>query len=165
MKEIINDKEKNVVILDSVTDGDVDSNESGIHKHVKVTHSLRSRVPRWKKDFARKLRKNPTPVYKKIWSRLRKDQLGVRFKRRSILLGWIPDFWCPSQRIAIDIDYKSDSNRLKELEFRDSILDKNGIRMLRFSSDQICENIEAVVQEIRGHIVTDRSKKLRYKNK
>src|SRR5215471_5025679 len=58
---------------------------------------------RWR--FARSLRNRATHAERILWQYLRRRQLGVRFRRQSVLLGWwIADFYCPSQKLVIEID-------------------------------------------------------------
>ncbi len=108
----------------------------------------RSRMSPEKKAFARDLRGNPTVTYRLLWEQLRRKRLGVRFLRRAPLFGWIPDFWCPSRRIAVEIDYQSDSRRWMEHRSRDRALAERGILVLRFSAERVYADVEQVVREI-----------------
>jgi very-short-patch-repair endonuclease len=115
----------------------------------------RVRVTPEKVALARSLRLNPTVAYELLWQRLRRSKLGVRFRRRSILLGWVPDFWCASARVAVEIDYPSDSDRFVEHRRRDTVLARNAITILRFPAervhsipDQVAREIELVVSGV-----------------
>jgi very-short-patch-repair endonuclease len=102
-----------------------------------------------KKEFARELRRNPTGVYDCLWQELRKNKLGVRFHRRKIIYGWIPDFWCPSAKLAIDIDYASDVERQAEHARTDEVLAQRGIYMMRISEAKIMTDLGSVLTEIK----------------
>jgi len=101
-----------------------------------------------KKEFARRLRKNPTPSEEALWQKLRRKQLGHKFRRRAILYGWILDFWCPSKKLAIELNHASDSNRVEEHARRDSILAQHGIRVLRILAPRVFNDPDGVVREI-----------------
>jgi very-short-patch-repair endonuclease len=109
---------------------------------------LRSRASAEKKAFAKSLRRNPTATFENLWQQLRRSKLGVRFRRRSILLGWMPDFWCPAARVAIEIDYPSDDARVEDHRRRDRVLTRNAITVLRFPAERVQLNPEQVAREI-----------------
>ncbi len=56
------------------------------------------------KHNAIKLRKEPTPAERKLWSRIRNDQLGVTFRRQHAVGNYIPDFCCPKAKLIIELD-------------------------------------------------------------
>ena len=72
----------------------------------------------------------------------------MKFRRRAPLFGWIPDFWCPSQRIVVEIDYPSDVQRQSEHRNRDRALIKRGIVVLRFSAERVYADVDQVAREI-----------------
>ena len=53
-------------------------------------------------ENARLLRRNMTEAEKLLWKRLRKKQLGVRFKAQHPIERFIADFYCHSARLVID---------------------------------------------------------------
>jgi very-short-patch-repair endonuclease len=53
---------------------------------------------------ARRMRQAPTDAEESLWRRLRQSQLGARFRRQHPLAGFILDFYCPSARLAIELD-------------------------------------------------------------
>lgn len=108
----------------------------------------RSRVSPEKKRFAKDLRNNPTRAYDILWQRLRRSQLGVRFRRRAILLGWVPDFWCPAARVVVEIDYASDKSRELDHRRRDAILARNAMHVIRVPAERVYTEPDQVVREI-----------------
>jgi len=126
----------------------------GVPRPPKRTRSLRAQADPAKKEFARKLRKSPTRAYDLLWHRLRVKRLSVRFSRRAIVYGWIPDFWCPAARLVIEIDYPSDSQRDAEHSKRDKALAQMDIEVLRIASERICSDCEQVVREIEASVKT-----------
>lgn len=38
---------------------------------------------------------------------------GFKFRRRSVVLEWIPDFWCPAAKLAIENTWTVQSEKKK----------------------------------------------------
>jgi very-short-patch-repair endonuclease len=53
---------------------------------------------------AGELRKEPTPAERKLWSRIRNDQLGINFRRQHAIGNYIPDFCSPKAKLVIELD-------------------------------------------------------------
>lgn len=107
----------------------------------------------------KKNRKNPTPQEEKAWefiSQIRKnDNHGnVFFYRQSYMpiLGkeYFLDFYCPKLKLAVEIDgdYHLTEEQMKKDYFRDSRLEKLGIKVLRFSNDEVEQTPEKVKEQI-----------------
>src|SRR5437762_9287298 len=103
------------------------------------------------RDRARKLRKDPPASEKVLWQLIRGKQIsGFKFGRRRIVLGWIPDFWCPAANLVIEIDgdqsdWKKDRDIRREKDFADE-----GIRTLHVSAEHIFRNTVEGVRQIRN---------------
>lgn len=50
------------------------------------------------------LRNAATPHEVKLWARLRRDQLGYRFRRQYGIGNYIVDFYCPTKKLVVEID-------------------------------------------------------------
>ncbi|MCI0706215.1 MAG: endonuclease domain-containing protein [Ignavibacteriae bacterium] len=91
-----------------------------------------------------------TVAERKLWSLLRKNQLGVRFRRQVPLHGYVLDFYCPKAKLDVELDgsqhYTSQGVR-KDKE-RDNDLQREGIAVLRFASSEVFQNLEGVIQAI-----------------
>ena len=102
--------------------------------------------------MARELRKNMTPSEKIIWEAIRKKSLGVEFHRQVPILNYIVDFYCHEIGLAIEIDGTiHDHNFLEDAE-RQGKMEKNGVRFLRFSNDEVLNNLDSVLKVIRNYI-------------
>ena len=100
------------------------------------------------KHHAVKLRKELTPAERKLWSHLRNDQMGVKFRRQHAIGNNIPDFVCIQKKLIIELD---GSQHLEQEEYdaeRTSFLELKGYRILRFWNNQIMNDIEAVLRVI-----------------
>ena len=57
------------------------------------------------KEIRRILRKNLTPAEALLWKALQKSQLdGKKFRRQHSVGNYILDFYCPAEKIAIELD-------------------------------------------------------------
>ena len=78
------------------------------------------------KEYARQMRRNPTPSESLVWTYLRKRQLqGRKFLRQHPLLYefskkeyffFIPDFYCYQDRLIIEIDGPIHDYQLKKMK-------------------------------------------------
>ena len=98
------------------------------------------------------LRKNMTKTEKMLWDKLKKNQLGVRFKAQHPMMNFIADFYCHKSKLVLEIDGES---HIKQKEYdsgRTAEMEKFGIRVIRFSNDEIIENIEKVIKVIKKNL-------------
>lgn len=82
-----------------------------------------------------------------LWSRIRGDQLGFRFRRQHSLLPYIVDFYCYESQLIIEVD-GGQHNESKKDVLRDLFFEEKGIQVLRFWNNEVLENIDGVVQKI-----------------
>ncbi|RPJ24574.1 MAG: endonuclease domain-containing protein [Chloroflexi bacterium] len=97
------------------------------------------------KHQAIKLRKDPTPAERKLWSRIRNDQLGVNFRRQHAVGNYIPDFCSTKAKLIIEMD---GSQHLEQGEYdgeRTKYLESQGYRVIRFWNNQVMNDIESVM--------------------
>ncbi|KQM22013.1 endonuclease domain-containing protein [Novosphingobium sp. Leaf2] len=99
------------------------------------------------KERARDQRRNPTEAQKALWAQLSGSKLGgVKFIRQSVVGSAIVDFACPSRWIVIQLSAEDSNPDVNELQ--DRKLTEVGIRVLRFSEDEVTGNVTSVVREI-----------------
>jgi very-short-patch-repair endonuclease len=94
------------------------------------------------------LRKAATPAERKLWSRLRNDQLGVTFRRQHALENYIPDFCSPKAKLIIELD---GSQHLEQEEYdieRTKYFESQGYKVIRFWNSQVMDDIEGVIRAI-----------------
>jgi very-short-patch-repair endonuclease len=103
--------------------------------------------------FRTELRQSLTPADAALWNALKQRQLdGRKFRRQHSVGDYIPDFYCPSERIAVELDgqvHNSDLAQLYDSE-RDEFLNYYGIKVLRFSNRKVLDELEFVQHEIRS---------------
>ncbi|MEZ0486133.1 endonuclease domain-containing protein [Fibrella aquatica] len=102
-------------------------------------------------EVRRGLRKEPTRYESLLWERLRSSQLmGRKFRRQHSVGMYILDFYCPAERLAVEVDgnvHYSDEARLHDEE-RDATMAQLMIKTIRFTNDQVERDIEKVLAMI-----------------
>ena len=106
------------------------------------------------------LRKNMTVSEKRLWEQLRNKKLnGLKFRRQHPILTFILDFYCHSIKLGVEIDgrhhHQEDQNVYDKT--RTQALAEYGIRILRFTNEEIDKNIQVVIKEIESATRTPRS--------
>jgi very-short-patch-repair endonuclease len=99
---------------------------------------------------ARMLRKTMTDVERKLWSRLRSNQLGVKFRRQVPFGTYIADFMSLQEKLVVELDGSQhyQENGIQKDRIRDDYFKKEGFVVLRFSNTEIIENIDGVLDMI-----------------
>ena len=102
---------------------------------------------------ARELRKEMTKVEVILWKYLRDRKfLRKKFRRQHILQGFIVDFYCPEDKLAIELD---GSVHLKQKDYdalRQNCIEELNIRILRFENHEIIDNLTGVLQKIKANL-------------
>ena len=96
------------------------------------------------------LRNNQTPQEVLLWSRIRRSQLGFKFRRQYGIGGYIADFYCPEKKLVIEIDGSGHFGKetQKYDEVRSRYFEGLDIKVLRFTNAEINTNIGGVLQKI-----------------
>jgi very-short-patch-repair endonuclease len=102
----------------------------------------------------RVLRKTATPQEVVLWSRLRNNQLGKKFRRQYSIGMYIVDFYCQEDRLVVKIDGSQhfDDIAVRYDRVRTEFLNKQGCRVLRFPNNEINTNIDGVLMRIMGEL-------------
>jgi very-short-patch-repair endonuclease len=89
-----------------------------------------------------------TDTERMLWTRLRRNGVGPQFRRQQIIYGFVADFYCHSAALAIEID--SPSHDPEYDRERDRIFAEHGIRVLRFTNDDVRNRIGWVLAQIKA---------------
>ena len=92
------------------------------------------------------LRRAMTDSERKLWSRLRGEQLGVKFRRQHPLGSYIADFTCLEPGLIVELD-GSQHNEHKDAA-RTRFLESQGWKVVRFWDNEALLQTEAVVEAI-----------------
>lgn len=104
---------------------------------------------------AKSLRKTMTKQEKHLWY----DFLSkhpIRFQRQKTIDNFIADFYCFKAKLIIEIDgsqHYTEQGQAYDIE-RTAILERYGLRVLRFTNKDVDMNFEAVCNTINMHIDT-----------
>ena len=99
---------------------------------------------------ARELRKEMTPAEKILWQELRGNKLGSHFRRQQVIAGFIVDFYCHSAGLIIELDGDIHQEQQEYDNDRDKILENMGLRVVRYSNDEILQDLPKVLNQING---------------
>jgi len=96
------------------------------------------------------LRNGASPVEKKLWVVLREEAKAREFKfRRQVALHpYVADFACMETRLLVELDGSSHEAQQNYDARREEHLRQMGFHVLRFSNDEVTNNVEGVVLAI-----------------
>ena len=102
-------------------------------------------------EKARELRKTMTSTERILWQRLKKKQLrGYKFRRQHPIATYVVDFYCHSVKLVVELD--GGFHNLKEQKHQDQKrsddLNGFGITVIRFTNDQVIQDIEGELKSI-----------------
>lgn len=100
---------------------------------------------------ARELRKNSTPAERELWTQLRRKLQKLKFYRQFPVDRYIVDFYCPVKNLVIEIDgsIHNLADQKDHDEIRSDVIESLGLRIIRFSNDDVLHNLHRVLQTIR----------------
>jgi very-short-patch-repair endonuclease len=110
----------------------------------------RSSIDPWTRASAKRMRRDPTEVEKRLWWRLRDlNRIGAGFRRQAAIGPYVADFAWLSARLIVELD---GSQHAEETAARDAVRDvwlrERGFRVLRFWNSDVVENLDGVVEAI-----------------
>ena len=102
--------------------------------------------------LARQLRRSLTKSEACLWHyALKEKQLkGYQFRRQRPILQYIADFFCKELKLIIEIDGITHDNKVsrsKDLQ-REACLAKAGFKIVRFTDDEVLENMDGVISRL-----------------
>ena len=105
-------------------------------------------------ERAKKLRNNVTPTEMILWARLKEYFPTVKFRRQHPVSFYIVDLYCHSKRLVIEID--GSIHDLEEIKMKDEMRQKDleslGLKIIRFSTNDILNNLESVLETIEKNL-------------
>jgi len=97
------------------------------------------------------LRNTASDAERLLWSSLKGSQLlGYKFRRQQGIGQYVVDFYCPSKKVVIEIDGATHwtEEELRKDRKRQDTIEALGIRVLRFTNDDVYKNKEGVLDAI-----------------
>lgn len=105
------------------------------------------RMPRWKFDKARQMRKHATRAERTLYRAL-VNRLPIRVRRQTPMAGYIADIYIAKAKLVVEVDGPIHLTRLDKDADRDRNLARLGIRTLRFTNERIESDLGSVVERI-----------------
>jgi cyclase len=103
---------------------------------------------------AEALRYRMTVAEELLWEQLKGKRLGVKFRRQHPLGIYIADFYCHQHKLIIELD--GSIHNLPDVIQNDIVRQNNlvsdGLKVLRFTNDQVLNNLEKVLENINTQI-------------
>jgi very-short-patch-repair endonuclease len=98
---------------------------------------------------AKEFRQNPTPAERKLWAECLR-RLPIRILRQRPIDHFIVDFYCASLKLVIEVDGEShftEEGKIHDAQ-RTEVLAGYGLKVIRFTNEEVLQNFEAVCQKI-----------------
>jgi very-short-patch-repair endonuclease len=103
---------------------------------------------------ADELRNRMTNAEHILWQHVNKKKiLGLRFRRQHSIGQFIVDFYCHQIKLVVEVDGEIHDNK-HNIEYdkqRTYELKKLGLEVIRFKNDQVLNQIDSVIQEIKKY--------------
>jgi very-short-patch-repair endonuclease len=103
--------------------------------------------------FAQELRGDMTPAERKLWYQFLSGH-EIRFLRQRPIGSFIPDFYCASRKLVIELDglqhYTPDG--LARDATRTAYLESLGLRVIRFTNAEVMNQFRSVCLKIQQHL-------------
>ena len=103
------------------------------------------------KELVRELRKTQTSAEALLWELIRNRRLlGFKFRRQHQFGDYVADFYCHEAELVIECDgpVHQPNEQWHHDQNRDAYMIAQGLRVLRFTNDQIFNDTEKVLEEI-----------------
>ena len=117
----------------------------------------KSKIVEIAKIICRDLRKNSTKAERILWGELRSKKLySKKFYRQYPIFHdvtgketfFVADLFCHTDKLIIELDGRYHQYRLKEDKDRTTILNNLGLKVIRFTNDEILNNLEGVLNTL-----------------
>jgi very-short-patch-repair endonuclease len=107
--------------------------------------------------YRKTLRENLTPAEAFLWRLLKNSQLENRkFRRQHSIGNYILDFFCPSEKLAIELDGASHftDEGIAYDTIRTEYINRFNIKVVRFENKLVFDNTAWVLDEIKSNFST-----------
>lgn len=132
----------------------------GVSDHSALPGYITNSPDNWKhlSVFAKQNRRNATPAEDKLWQEVRNRKIkGYKFRRQHPINGFIPDFVCLKEKLIIEIDggYHNEKEQQEYDEIRAKWLAASNYQMLRFTNEEVLNDIVRVVEDIGNKLLSE----------
>ncbi len=105
----------------------------------------------WKrlKPLAREMRHDPTLAEDRLWEEIRNRKLcDAKFRPQQPIECYIVDFFCKEASLIVEVDGDIHETQREDDAIRQTRLEALGLRVLRFSNEQVLAEIKGVLEVI-----------------
>jgi very-short-patch-repair endonuclease len=104
------------------------------------------------RQFARRMRAEPTDAERVLWQRLRHDitLIGSHFRRQALVGPFIVDFASRKAKLVIELDGGQHDWQQASDALRTNRIEAAGYRVLRFWNHDVLGNLDGVLNEIQS---------------
>ena len=101
------------------------------------------------------MRSQPTFAEELLWTYLKTKPLGFKFRRQHVYAVYIFDFYCHALQLTIEVDGSiHDLEEVKQTDKeRQQQLENCGLKMLRFTNNEIRLHLQDVQKKIENYIL------------
>ncbi len=103
---------------------------------------------------AQENRDNPTETEAILWEQLKSKKLDYKFRRQHLINDFIVDFVSLSKKLIIEVDggYHNNEPQIQLDNERTEILEKEGFKVIRFTNEEVINDLEKVLKSISSHL-------------
>ena len=100
---------------------------------------------------AREMRYKPSPPELRLWDSLKSHAVGAHFRRQHPIGVYVVDFCAPRYHLVIEVDGSThgDESAQEYDRVRDEFLAERSFRVLRFSSNDVMNDLDRVLSLIK----------------
>ena len=100
-------------------------------------------------ENAKDLRREMTPAEKMLWKEMKANRLkGLHFRSQQIVHGYFADFYCHQHELIVEVDGGIHKSQQEYDAEREEYLIGLGFRIIRFTNDDVTNNVKGVLQKI-----------------
>jgi very-short-patch-repair endonuclease len=102
-----------------------------------------------RRQFARALRRQATRAEDILWAQLRASRFhGAKFRRQVPFDRFVVDFYCHAAKLVVEVNAKQHEWFADYDAGRTEILERLGVRILRFTNAEVCDDLDSVLGRI-----------------
>lgn len=98
---------------------------------------------------AKQLRQQMTEAEKCLWSKLRNNQLGSKFRRQAPIGRYIADFYCHEHKLIVELDGSQHLEQQEYDQIRTEFFASQRIKLIRFWNNEVLFQLEDVLAMIK----------------
>ena len=103
---------------------------------------------RRKIEIRRNLRKQQTKEEILLWSQLRNNQTGYKWRRQVSIGNYVADFYCREKLLVVELDGSQHLDNKEYDKERTDFFEFLGIKTLRFWNNEVIKNMDGITSKI-----------------